>query len=379
MFPQEFIDQIKDTVDMVKLVEEYTDLKKAGPNLYMGYCPHPDHADSTPSFRVWSDHQSWCCMGCHNGKKTETSKNYKNYGSDCIAFIRWIENLKWKDAVIFLANKYHIPIPSEENDKYYKQNKIQAQSLMYNLQGPPLQYLNNRGLTKEQAWAWGIGFDGVKLTFPLFDRYMNVLGFTRRWLDVPEGANDKYNNSSNSKIFNKSKYLYGIHKLDDEFDEIRITEGPMDVILASNNGAKNVVATLGTAFTEGHIEMIKHYGKTPVFCMDGDAAGLKAINKAITLLADAGIYSKVVILPEGKDLCDLSLELGDKIEEYLQENAKTYGSFLLEGTVNMYMNQWNSLKLKFIPEIKEILKHVPSQDEQAVLKGFIKTNMGIDL
>lgn len=376
MFSQQFIDQIKDTVDIVKLVEEYTDLKKVGPTLYQGHCPHPDHADSTPSFRVWSNHQSWCCMGCHNGKKTE---KYKNYGSDCIAFIRWIEGLQWRDAVLFLAKKYHIPIPSEENDKYYKENKRQAQALMYNLNGPALKYLESRGLTQEEAWNWGIGFDGVKLTFPLFDKYMNVLGFTRRWLNVPEGANDKYRNSSNSKIFNKSRYLYGIHKLDDSIDEIRITEGPMDVILSEKYGAKNVVATLGTAFTEGHIEMIRHYGKTPVFCMDSDPAGLKAINKAINLLSDAGIYSKVLILPEGKDLCDMSLELKNDIEEYIQNNSKTYGSFLLEGLVNIYMNQWNSLKLKFVPEMKSILKSVPSEDEKAVLKGFIKTSMGIDL
>lgn len=380
-FPQEFVDQVKETVDMVKLVSEYTDLKKVGTNLYEGHCPHPDHHDSTPSFRVWADSQSWACMGCHNGKKTESNKLYKNYGSDCIAFIRWIEPKyrNWRSAIIYLAQKYHIPIPTEENDLIYKHKKTMAYSLMYNLYGEPLKYLQDRGLTINDCDEWMIGFDGQKITFPLFDRYKNILGFTRRWLHVPEGANDKYKNSSNSKIFNKSTYLYGIHNLDDECEEIRITEGPMDVILANKHGAKNVVATLGTAFTEGHVEMIKHYGKTPVFCMDGDEAGLKAINKAITLLAHAGIYSKLLILPEGKDLCDMSIELGDKIEDYIKENSITYGNFLIKESLSLYIAKANELKMKFLPELNKVLNFVPGEDEKTVLKSFIKNSMGIDM
>lgn len=391
MFPQEFIDQVKESVSLIKLVEEYTDLKKVGPKTYQGHCPHPDHNDSSPSFRVFekgyksgsrvNTYDSWACMGCHNGAKDENSKNYKNYGSDCIAFIRWIDPTKrrWRDAVIYLANKYHIPIPSEENDKYYKQKKAIAQSAMYNLYGEPFEYLKNRGLTIEDCDEWMLGYDGQKITFPLFDKYRNVLGFTRRWLHVPEGANDKYKNSSNSKIFNKSTYLYGIHNLDDECEELRITEGPMDVILAHKYGAKNVVAALGTAFTEGHVEMIKHYKKTPVFCMDGDEAGLKAINKAINLLAQAGIYSKLLILPKGKDLCDMSIELGDKIEDYIKDNSITYGNFLIQNSLNSYIAKSNELKMKFLPELNTVLKFVPGEDEKVVLKGFIKNSMGIDL
>ena len=242
-----------------------------------------------------------------------------------------------------------------------------------------MENLLNRGLTIEDCDNWMLGYDGQKITFPLFDKYKNILGFTRRWLHVPEGANDKYKNSSNSKIFNKSTYLYGIHNLDDECEEIRITEGPMDVILAHKHGAKNVVAALGTAFTEGHVEMIKHYKKTPVFCMDGDEAGLKAINKAITLLAQAGIYSKLLILPKGKDLCDMSIELGDKIEDYIQQNSITYGNFLIKDSLNLFIAKSNELKMQFLPELNNVLNFVPSEDEKIVLKGFIKNSMGIDI
>lgn len=380
-FPQEFVDQVKETVDMVKLVSEYTDLKKVGPNLYEGHCPHPDHHDSTPSFRVWADSQSWACMGCHNGKKTESNKLYKNYGSDCIAFIRWIEPKyrNWRSAIIYLAQKYHIPIPTEENDLIYKHKKTMAYSLMYNLYGEPLKYLQDRGLTINDCDEWMIGFDGQKITFPLFDRYKNILGFTRRWLHVPEGANDKYKNSSNSKIFNKSNYFYGIHNLDTEFDEIRITEGSMDVILANKYKAKNVVATLGTAFTQGHIDMIKHYGKIPVFCLDGDEAGLKAVNKAITLLAEQGIYSKILILPNGKDLADMSLELKEDIEEYIQKHSITYGTYIFNQTIGEYNSKVNEIKIKMMPEFRNLLDFIPSEDEKIIIKSFIRNSMGIDI
>lgn len=380
-FPQEFVDQVKEVTDIYELISEYTELKKVGPNLYEGHCPHPNHDDSTPSFRVWTDSQSWACMGCHNGKKTESSKIYKNYGSDCIAFIRWIEPKyrNWRSAVIYLAQKNHVPIPTEENDWMYKQKKNIAYSLMYNLYGEPLKYLEDRGLTIEDCDEWLIGFDGEKITFPLLDRYKNVLGFTRRWLHPPEGCNDKYKNSSNSKIFNKSNYFYGIHNLDTEFDEIRITEGSMDVILAHKYGVKNVVATLGTAFTQGHIDLIKHYKKTPVFCLDGDKAGSLAVRKAVTLLAEQGVYSKILTIPNDKDLADLSLELKNGTEEYIQKNAITYGNFVLRDIISLYTAKLNEIKLNVLPDMISLLDFVPDQNEKVVLKSYIKNSMGIDI
>lgn len=390
-FPQEFVDKVKEVVDLEKLVGEYTELKPAGIKILMGHCPHPNHHDSTPSFRVYkkgyksgnniNQYDSWACMGCHNGKKNEHDKKDKVYGSDCIAFIQWIEPKyrNWRSAVIYLAQKYHIPIPTEENDWMYKQKKSMAYSLMYNLYGEPLKYLEDRGLTIEDCDNWMIGYDGEKITFPLFDRYRNILGFTRRWLHVPEGANDKYKNSSNSKIFNKSNYFYGIHNLDTEFDEIRITEGSMDVILPHKYGAKNVVATLGTAFTQGHVDMIKHYGKTPVFCLDGDAAGAKAINKAISLLAEQGIYSKILIMPNGKDFADMANEIKEGIEDYIQQHSITYGTYILNQALGEYNSKVNEVKIKMLPEIRQLLNFVPNEDEKVILKSYIRNSMGIDI
>lgn len=379
MFSQEFINKVKDKVDIIKLIQEYTELKKVGPKLYEGRCPHPDHIDADPSFRVWEDSKSWACMVCHAGKKNGT---FKNYGSDCFAFMQWIDPIKcknWKDAIIFLARKYGIPIPTDKNAKLYKEKRELASCYMDNLNNVPINYLKKRGLSKDDCYNWGLGFDGRKIVFPLMDRYKNVLGFTKRWIEVPEGSNDKYKNSYNSSIFNKSLYLYGIHNLDESFKEIRITEGSMDVILAHKYGAKNVLATLGTAFTDGHVEIIRHYGMIPVFIFDGDEAGLKAINQSITLLAEHNIYSKLLILPTDKDLADLAIEQKENIEEYIEFNSITYGNYLIQKELNLYNAKVNELRLKTYPNILKVLEKVPTQSERKILKSYIKGITGMEL
>lgn len=376
MYPQEFIDKIKEVVPMRQLAEEYTVLEKVGNGIYRGRCPHPEHKDKNPSFCVWEKSNSWACLVCHHGKKTE---KFKNYGSDCIAFIRWIKKMSMPQAIEYLAKKYHIPLPDKKNQKLLDAKKALAYSYMDNLTGKALKYLTDRGLSKEDCYSWGLGYDGQKIIFPLLDRYKNILGFTKRWIEMPENCVDKYKNSPNSPIFNKGLYLYGTHKLDLEFEEIRITEGSMDVILADKYGVKNVVGTLGTAFTDGHIEIIKHYKLIPVLCFDGDSAGLKAINKTASLLAEHGIYCKVFILPDGKDMADLALELKEDLEDYIKEHSITYGNHLISDEMNSYLAKVNELRLKYYPKLITILNQVPSVEEKSILKSHIKNMMNIDI
>lgn len=379
MLPQSFIDQVKNATDIVKLIKQHTELKLVGDGIWAGQCPNPDHRDSDPSLMVWEKEQSWCCMGCHNGKKN-TSGRDKNYGSDCFAFVQWISRGKtgWKQAIMELADKAGLQPPSNENQALYDQMKLLAYSYTKSLHGKAFNYLLSRGLSRKDMEKWMLGFDGNKITFPLFDRYRTVIGFTKRWIDMPEGHHDKYRNSPASKIFNKSYYFYGMHLVNDDCDELRITEGSMDVILSDKYGARNIVAPLGTAFTEGHVELIRNYGKIPVFCMDGDMAGMKSTRKAIELLAAAGIYSKILLLPEGMDMADLALQLKDNLEDYIQAHAVTYGYFKLQDMLNQYDARIHELKLKLYPDIVKLLDEVPG-DEHLVLKELIRQKLQLDL
>jgi DNA primase len=196
---------------------------------------------------------------------------------------------------------------------------------------------------------------------------------------MPEGANDKYRNTSNSEIFNKTYYLYGIHNINVEFPEMRFTEGPMDVILSHKYGVKNIVATQGTSFTEGHMEVIKNYGMIPVFCNDGDPAGMKSTRKSIHMLAEKGIYSKILILPKEKDMADMANELQDGLEEYIVRNSMTYGQYIIQSIVNIYDAKVNEIRIKLYPEIIELLDQIPETDEKKIILSYIKDRLHITI
>jgi DNA primase len=381
MFPQSFIQKIKEATDMKKLAEMYTDepMKKTGDGVWQSKCPHPDHNERTPSFTVWSKFNSWACYGCHNGRKSEKDHNY---GSDCIAFMQWIEGCTWREAVLKLAELNNIAKPSSANDKEYKNQLDLANNYHNNLisgeNNHVLDYLYARGLDLNDISDWKIGWDGQKITFPLLDRYKNVLGFTRRWLNMPPGRNDKYRNSQASSIFDKSKYFYGIHKIDQKQKYIRITEGTIDVIKATKYGASNVVCTLGTAFTENHAQIIKRLGLIPVLVYDGDSAGVKAINKAASLLAEIGVFCKVVIMPQGKDLADIVENYGDFLEDFLKSEAIPYGYYQAQEIIREYNTKLYELKSSMYPKIKDILLDVPDTEKNLV-SSFLEDELKIKI
>ena len=385
MFTKKFLDNLKDKISLVELASEFTSLEKIGPNLYQGKCPHPQHNDKNPSLRIWTrGHQnntydSWACMVCHYGNKNLNDKNNKNYGSDVIAFYQWVKGIGWNKAVRELSLKYNIPMPKSHLDFLYKDKRIKTLSYVRNLTSVALNYLYGRGLSDKDIKDWMIGYQGDKIVFPLLDRYKQPVGFSKRWLNLPPGKNDKYKNSPTSAIFNKSSYFYGQHNIIESFDEIRITEGPMDVIMAHKYGARNISATLGTAFTDEHAQLIKQMGKIPVFIMDGDEPGILAAEKAIAKMADLDVYSKILVLPAGKDLCQLANEIGSEIENYIQCNSLTYGQYKIQKVVNLFESELNELKIKRYGEVKNILEKIPYEVERNIMKEYILKRMDIRL
>lgn len=376
MLSKQFINQVKQATDMVKLAKQYTELKLVGEGIWQGVCPHPDHKDDTPSFTVWENTQSWACMGCHSGKK---DIKHKNYGSDCIAFIQWIEGMKWREAVLHLAKEAGIEPEKEKHAEVYDHNLKLALSYHKNMHSNALNYLFERGLSEKDVEDWMIGFDGSRIVFPLFDNFKRVLGFTKRKFVETDKNSPKYRNSRNGKVFNKGSYLYGIHLLEDDCDEIRITEGAMDVIVSSKYGVKNIVATLGTAFTENHIDLIKNIGKTPVFCMDNDEAGIKAVKKSVELLSKHGIYTKILVLPDNMDMADLANLKKEETENFIQNHAITYGHMMIQEVINQYDAKVNEIKLRIYPELKKILSTIPTEDERKIIKDFIYERTGLKL
>lgn len=372
IYEREFINTVKNATDMLELANEYTSMKKASPNTWQGQCPHPKHRDSTPSFTVFTDTNTWACFGCNQDNQ---------YGSDCIAFIQWITEgeYSWQDALLCLANRANIPIPDDKNQAKYDKNLKMSNKYHKDLTSEAMEYLESRGITSKEIEKWHIGYDKEtnRIVFPLYSKLNQVVGFNKRLLDTrTKGVNNKYINSKNSEIFNKSTFLYGIHYIKQEVNYIIITEGSMDVILATKYGLQNVVCTLGTSLSQQHVEIIKRMNKIPIIIYDGDDKGRYATQKAANLFMENDMYCKVVNLPEGFDLADISLQTKNKLVKYINDNTYTYGYSKINELIKDYSKKLYELQLDYSMEAKKILERIPD-NERDVLESYLKYSMGM--
>lgn len=361
-FDKEFINNLKDKINLKELVEEYTPLIK-GNTYWRGSCPHPNHEDKTPSFFVKG--KRWHCFTC-------------NEGGDCIDFLQWIGNMSFKEAIIYLANKYNITIPNDKYENQYKTNKKILNKYTKDINNvKALNYLYSRGLSNEDIVKWSIGYDKNqnRIVFPLFNKDNKVVGFNKRIINKTQ-KEAKYINSKTSEIFKKSNYLYGLNYINKESEYIIITEGVMDVILSTKYGLNNVICTLGTALTKEHIPILKSLNKTIVIIYDGDNAGKLAIDKAARLLLDNNIYCKTVFLPKGYDLADISLEYRNNLKSYIESEMCTYGYHSAQTVINNYNKDLYELKLKYQTQLDQVLNIVPQQ-ELVTIKSFVENEIGL--
>ena len=336
MIERESIEQLQQRADIYDIVSHYVELRRVGAN-YTACCPF--HNENTPSFVVNPARNIFKCFGCGEG-------------GDSIKFIMKIENLNFAEAVEKLAYLCNFTLTytakkpldfgvDESLSKivgYYQNNLRQNSNI--------LQYLRNRGISDESIAKFKLGFSGVgadfiaflrrnqmpfdkllevgvigrdsndmnrffarfsgRIMFPIYATNGKPVGFGGRILNG-EGA--KYINSQQSKIFNKSRLLYGYNLAREGIfkkRQIIITEGYIDVIMLHQAGFTNAVATLGTALTQTHLPLISRGEVDILLCYDGDSAGINAAFKASLLLANKN--GGVVIFENGKDPADMVSE-----------------------------------------------------------------------
>lgn len=375
-FSREFLDKLKDSVDLVDLASEYTELHKAGPFLYLGHCPHPKHNDSDASFRINTKTNTWCCYGCHSDKK---NKNDGNYGSDCIAFVEWMNEgkMSWIDCIKYLADKIGMPLPIEKHEKQFDTNYKLMNKYSREMTDEALEYLYDRDISDNEIQQWKIGFDRneQRIVFPLIDSYKNTLGFNKRLIcKETKGISKKYIHSSDSEIFKKSNYLYGMHDIDNSFDYIILSEGVFDVILARKYGLKNTICALGTSLSETQIDVLARQNKEVIIAYDSDAKGIATMKKVMPLLESKGISAKLLILPEGKDLADMSMQLKHGIKNYVLDNSITYGYYNVQNAINDFNRDLYNLYNKYNIIFNQIKQEVP-ESEKNTIDVFIQHNV----
>jgi len=350
------IDEVKQRIDIVEVVSQYTALKKAG-RTFRALCPF--HSEKHPSFFGYPEQQSWHCFGACNA------------GGDVFSFVMKKEGIDFGEALRLLAQKAGVTIPSrfepeagkEERERLYQANQAAAQYFHNLLLNSPAgeraggyfasrglspktiadfqlgfspnswdalkQYLLERGYTENELLTAGLVIEAEaggthdrfrnRLMFPIFDIRGRIVGFGARVLD---DSLPKYLNSPQTLIFDKSSCLYGINLAAASIRQrnlVVIVEGYMDVITAHQNSFNNVVASMGTSVTEKQVGTLKRLTRDMALALDADAAGEEATLRAISYENTLEAEVKVIILPGGKDPDDV-----------IREDVKIWQNFLEE-------------------------------------------------
>lgn len=362
MYASEVIDEVVSRSDIVDIISGYIKLKKNGSS-YVGLCPF--HNEKSPSFSVSPGKQLYHCFGC-------------GVGGNVITFVMEYENYTFLEAVKYLADKAGMQLPetsySEEEKKnrdlkakLLEINKIAATYYYHHLKAENgkigLSYLQKRGLSDTTINRFGLGYAGQtgnalyqylkskgyddallketglftyergihdkfwnRVMFPIMDINNKVIGFGGR---VMGDAKPKYLNSPETKLFDKSRNLYGLNaaRISRKSNMI-ICEGYMDVISLHQAGFTQAVASLGTALTPGQAALMKRYTDNVLITYDSDAAGVKAALRAIPILKEAGLTTKVINMQPYKDPDEFIKALGAKA--FQERIDKAENSFMYE-------------------------------------------------
>ena len=369
---RDFINDLPNRVDIVGLINKRVALKKAGKD-YKACCPF--HEEKTPSFTVVPTKQIYHCFGCgESGGIIDFIMKY-----DHLAFVEAIETVAGESGISVVYDQTAKPVDM----RFKRYNKLMEElSSFYQEQlktsaakKKVVDYAKNRGVSGSIAKRFELGFappgwtnlfDAYKdseestqdlltmgmivpkkdkkddyydrfrdrLMFPIHNTKGSVIGFGGRVLSSKD--NPKYLNSPETPLFSKSKELYGLYhcrKYSRKIDAIIVVEGYMDVIALHQQGVTNVVATLGTATTSSHLQVLSRTAETIVFCFDGDKAGRDAAWKALQTslpAITAGLVIKFLLLPEGEDPDTLINSESAKAFNKRVDEAQTLSNFLFE-------------------------------------------------
>ncbi len=363
-YSEELIEEICTANDIVDVISSYVHLQKKG-STHFGLCPF--HNERTPSFSVSQSKQMYYCFGC-------------GAGGSVITFLMQYENATFQETIETLAHRAGIELPKQElsgkarreadkRARLLEINKIAAKYFYAQLRtergSVGMNYFANRGLDMETMKKFGLGYSNKfsndlyqylkqqgyedeilkesglitidekrggydkfwnRVMFPIMDVNHRVIGFGGRVMGEGE---PKYLNSPETMIFNKSRNLYGLNLArSSKRPYILLCEGYMDVIALHQAGFDNAVASLGTAFTQGHATLLKRYTKEVYCTFDSDNAGIKAALRAIPILKEAGLITKIVSMKPYKDPDEFIKAEGN--ESYQRRIEEAQNSFMFE-------------------------------------------------
>jgi DNA primase len=399
---------VKQQADIVKVIEGYIRLRKAGAQNYSGLCPF--HKEKSPSFSVHAVRQFYHCFGC-------------GQSGDVFSFVAKIENVGFPEAVRIVAQKCGIALPKREfsspeeaagarqRAKLLDLHEAAARFFEEQLNAPEgavaRQYLAGRGMTPEGIKAFRIGYsadsfgalrdrlsgmaDGETLRLsglfsskeqqdgtqgPLYDRFRKrvmfpicnesgrVIAFTARTLETGDKAGPKYINSPETPLYTKGQVLFNLDKARTAIRQSEfalLVEGQMDCISVYLRGIQNVIATSGTAFTEQQVALLRRHTAQVVVNFDPDTAGANAAEKSIALLTEEGFTIKIVTLEGGLDPDRYIRERG--LDEYVKalRGARRQSDYLIERARQMFPGQTSEAKVKAMNYLLPYIRKMPEK------------------
>ena len=408
--PDHFVDELVARTDIVDLVSGYVRLNKKGGS-YWGCCPF--HSEKTPSFHVVPDRQMYKCFGC--GK-----------GGGAINFVMELENLSFAEAVSHLAQRAGLQVPEtgysagakEKRERLLEMNKEAARYFHTQLYGPQgaqaLDYLRRRGLSQGTLTRFGLGFapdswDGLlnalaqkgydkqtvlqgglavanergriydrfrnRVMFPIIDVRGSVIGFGGRVMD---DSKPKYLHSPEGLVYNKSRNLFALNiAKKSKAGRIILTEGYMDTIALHQAGFDCAVASLGTALTADHAQLLSRYTKEAVIAYDGDGAGVAAAQRAIPLLEKAGLQVKVLQVRGAKDPDEFIKTYGREAFAKLLDESENHIEYRLERIRSKYDLDVDGQRIEFSKEAAQLIASLPNAVEREVYGTKAAQSAGI--
>jgi DNA primase len=410
----DFAQSVKQQADIVKVIESYIRLRKAGAQRFSGLCPF--HKEKTPSFSVHAGQQFFYCFGCQAT-------------GDVFSFVGKIENVGFPEAVRVVAQKCGIPLPKREfsspeeaagarmRAKLLELHETATAWFEEQLRGPggalAREYLAGRGLTDEGIKKFRIGFapdsfnalrdrlksiadeetlrasglfsskeqgDGgqgpiydrfrKRVMFPISNEGGRVIAFTARTLETGEKAGAKYINSPETQLYSKGQVLFNLDKAKPAIRALEfalLVEGQMDCISVFLAGIQNVIATSGTAFTEQQVAILRRHTSNVIVNFDPDTAGANAAEKSISLLTEEGFAVKIVTLEGGLDPDRFIRERGVETYKGALRESRRQADYLIERARMLFPGGSAEQKVK---AMNFLLPHIRRMPETLAREQF---------
>jgi len=412
----DFVAQLKSSVNIVNVVEEYVRLRKSGAHRYMGLCPF--HSEKTPSFTVHEMHQFYKCFSC-------------GAGGDVLKFVMEMQGISFYEALKLLAERYGIPMPkrSQYADEearvrgaLLQMHELAQDNFRANLDSAAgvaaRGYLSRRGLSPETIEQFGLGYsdrsgralirlfeqrgfsaaqmeqsglaarrqDGSlydrfrnRLMFPIHNESGKIIGFGGRAL--ADDDQPKYLNSPETPIYKKTYVLYNLHRAKEGVrnqDRVILVEGYMDAIGVTTSGFPGVVASCGTSLTAPQVQALKRHSQKIVVNFDPDAPGANAAERSINLLLHEGMHVRIMELDGGLDPDEYCRQRGAAAYQKRLDAAKGYFYWLADRARKKYDVHTTEGVVAVLQFLLPALQRISDRLERMAVANDVAAYVGVD-